>query len=212
MTDEIEKYLFLRTRLAIDLSAEAISPLIQMLPLLETHALTFQAERHSGHGFVWSNGLVLRTSDERTCAEFADDLAEELAEFDAWAIHDCESDWIESPTGGPLSSYFASPILTPGRSAMLFLCEPKNCRDPDELASQVRDRLPGSAPVFYFRGGRILMTRAPDPYRIIANRVGTLADRYEGFAGCDRDGTPFEGRRENHGIWQSVGFEHSRFY
>lgn len=207
MTDYIEKYLFLRTRLAVDLSDDALLPLSRVLSPEDSYLL-FSAPGEEDEGFTWENGIVLRISDKGTCADTAEELSEELAAFDAWAIHDCDADWIESPAGGPLSSYFAA---ARGPSAMLFLLEPDNFRTPDDLASQVRDRLPGSAPVFYFRGGRILMTRAPDPYRIIANRIGTLADRYEGFAGCDRDGTSFERRQENPRIWHPIGFSDLRF-
>ncbi|MFN3859702.1 MAG: hypothetical protein ACK4RV_18315 [Caulobacter sp.] len=209
MTEYTEKFLFLRTRLAVDLSDDVLLPLVESLDWRDNYLL-FSAQQ-AGGGYTWKNGLVFRIGDERTCADIAGELSSELSAFDSWAIHNSENDFVEFPLGGPIGSYFNSAVPGSGPSAMLFLLEPEGCPIQEDLASRVRDRFPASAPVFHFRDGRILMTRAPDPFRIITNRIGNLADRYAGFAGCDRDGVSFERGRENPGIWREIGFSELRF-
>lgn len=205
------KFLLLRTRLSVDLSDEALRPLAAAILRDHPKPNKFSSPQRflfPGSGeddeFTWDDGIIIRFADQRSCSQLATDLASELSAFDAWAIHDCCDEWIEHPSGGPLARYFSAPERTGAPSAMLFLCDHNHTRDPDSLSGQVRDRLAGSAAVFYFRDGRVLLAPRPDPFRVLINRIGDLSNRYVGFAGCDANGTFFNRGQEDGFMWEDV--------
>jgi hypothetical protein len=152
-------------------------------------------------GSVWNNGLVLRVQHVLPPADMARKIRSVLDEFDAWAIHDGIGDFMEHPSGGPLSRFFES---SPGAPfSQIFVLYRNTDSKYDQTVDRLRSQMKGLClPVFHFRDGQIMMLRSQESGRVTSQRCARQLPRFEGWAIVDSSGASYSRVGETDEIWE----------
>jgi hypothetical protein len=152
-------------------------------------------------GSVWDNGLVLRVQHVLPPVDMARRIRSVLDEFDAWAIHDGIGDFIEHPSGGPLSRFLKpSPGAPFSQIFVLYRDTDPNC---EQTVDRVRSQMKALClPVFHFRDGQIMMLRSKESGRVTSQRCARQLPRFEGWAIVDSSGASYTTVGETEDIWE----------
>jgi hypothetical protein len=161
------RYLYLRTKLALEHSSEAVSSL---------GALADYSPDVFGIGkfrLVWQDGMVVRFESSQTPKAICHWLGPKLSKFEAWACHDGLSRCHDFPLGAQASTFFEG--LGSKSVSQLFLQYNKDDFRQEQLIERLKSTLEFNAKakcrsVVDFRNGKIVLIAANEPSRITFNR------------------------------------------
>lgn len=165
-------FVYLRTRMALELDPRAQAALAQMRG--DTNAVLSIVPGLP----TFVDGVVLNIWTARELTELKDAWAHHLARFEAWAIHDCESIFEnigDGPASNALNGLGSAGLPLKQVFAVFYpagVPEP-NRLDADGLVDAVTAGLMPH-PVrtaFHFRNGRIMVLRTDAPIRMLMRRL-----------------------------------------
>lgn len=130
---------------------------------------------------TFANGFVGRAWSREGAEALATQWSDQLAKFDAWAIHDGFADIAESIVDGPTTQALIAARLSFSSAlplAQAFIVfhaadrEPHWRFDPDHATDLIKSqwRVPCQN-AFHFRNGRIVFAASNDPASIMARRM-----------------------------------------
>jgi hypothetical protein len=160
---------------------------------------------------TWEDGFVARFWSHETPSDIAKQMSDTLSEFEAWAIHDCQHDFVENPPGGQLSRFFGK-IAEPNSAksialSQIFILGQEYDRKFDNTVDQIRASMkPGQLclPVFHFRDGRIIFLNSEEPGNITAHRCKNHLKRLKRWGIVDSGGRAFSAAGEDDLVWQDI--------
>jgi hypothetical protein len=174
-------YLYLRTRLALDYSHDAIGTFrgafgrrSQMLWL--------------DNDMTWDNGIVLRVTALKSAIDLADEIGGALNQFEAWAVIDDTGKYIESQTNGPMSRFFENMPTHGDRIdySQIFMMWNEENQWYRDIIDKIRNSMRGyHAPVFFFTDGQILFLDSQESGKVTNRRCNRHLRSLDGWCIVD---------------------------
>ena len=196
-------YVYLKTRIAVEFASEAIDTLAENWRY-RTNLLRIGPEG------MWEDGFVLRVTAQMDAPDFAQEQSETLRGFESWVIHDDKGNFVESQNGGPVSRFFdllSDKDQPTNRFSQLFIvCNPNNPWS-EKTINEIRSSLRGPlAPVFFFRGGQILLLGSQESGKITNQRCGRYLRGLTGWRVTDSNQETFSADGQDEDCWNWRAF------
>jgi hypothetical protein len=230
------KFVFLRTRIAVDHADESLRALAEYFPYPDPPTTMELMLNRTDHiiqylGFgrdaaTWEDGVVIRFKTKKAPVDVEYALRPALDKFDGWLIHDSRDKFCESPTGGPLDRFFhrlwgddynemiRSPYAAQLPISQIFVMGRDDDKNYESTVNNIRTSMaPGCLclPVFYFRSGQILFLNSKESGNITIKRCGHHLRRLEHWSIIDSLGDSYSTKGREESTWVETDLSDLRF-
>ena len=215
------RFIFLRTKSAIDLEEKVLESLADHFPYSsDDHLVDLVGFGESE--CTWENGLMMRISSDQPVRVIAERLRPALATCDAWIVYHSAIDFVEFPVSGLVSKFFGqawdddfseAEIMRRtdgGRISQIFAMSPNSDSLYEQTINQIRASMVGEClPVFHFRNGQVMFLNSREPAGITAQRCMRFLRRLEHWAITDPEGNTLSDDGDD--VWRATELAGLRF-